>query len=151
MCFLKLKQLSIVIPSNSTWSDFSTLIDPTVRQYFGRPDFLKIINWNFPGFPLSRFKLNHLKRIFISCSRLYQIIEILSPQENIVLSSAKLHIDFSINKKTSLIKILKSRSPRIDPCGILVRETGRCRTSWFRIIINNTVNLQYVGDQSGLP
>ena len=63
--------------------------------------------------------LNHLKRIFVSCSRLFKITERLSPQENNALSSANLHMsDFSINKKISLIKILKSRGPRMDLWGI---------------------------------
>ena len=45
--------------------------------------------------------------------------ERLSPQKNNVLLSTKLHIsDFKINKKISLIKILKNRGLRIDPWGI---------------------------------
>ena len=38
-----------------------------------------------------------------------------------MLSSGNLHIsDFSMNKKISLIKILKSRGPRMDFWGILL-------------------------------
>ena len=69
--------------------------------------------------------LNYLKRIFIffffflvfiSCSRLFKITERLSQQEKNVLSLANLHIsNFSIIIKISLIKILKSGSPGMDP------------------------------------
>ena len=59
--------------------------------------------------------LNYPQRIFISGSTLFKITERLSPQENNVLSSVNLHTsDFSVNKKISLIKILKSRGPRMD-------------------------------------
>ena len=110
---LKLKCLSIVIPSNSTWSESLTLTGPIVTQSFGYMDFPRSISWNFCGFVLSEFKLNHLGKIFISCSRLFKITERLSPQETYALSSAQLHIsDFSINRKISLTKILKSRGPR---------------------------------------
>ena len=62
---------------------------------------------------------SHLKKIFISCSRLLKITERLSPQENDVPSSANLHIsDFSINKKLLLIKTLKSRDLGMDLWGI---------------------------------
>ena len=78
---------------------------PIERQYFDR----RVLKNH-------KLNLNYLKRIFISCSRLFKITERLSPQENNVLSSVNLHIsDFSINKKISLIKILKSRGPGIDP------------------------------------
>ena len=41
------------------------------------------------------------------------------PHEYIVLSSAKLQIsDFSMKKKISLMNILNSRGPNIEPCGI---------------------------------
>ena len=40
------------------------------------------------------------------------------PHEYIVLSSAKLQIsDFSMKKKISLMNILNSRGPNIEPCG----------------------------------
>ena len=111
--------MSIVISNNSTWSDSLTLINLIVRQYFGRRDFPRKLNWNFPEFASSEFKLSHLKMIFISSSRLSQIAERLSPQEKIALSWANLHIsDFSVNKKTSVIKIIKSRSCRIDLWGM---------------------------------
>ena len=51
----------------------------------------------------------------MSCSRLFKITGKYSPQGNNVLLSENLHIsDFSINKKMSLIKLLKSRGPRMD-------------------------------------
>ena len=76
---------------NSTSSDSLTLIGPIIGQYLGHRD------------------LNHLKTIFISFSILFKINERLSPQKNSVLSSTKLHIlDFSVNKKISLMKILKT-------------------------------------------
>ena len=61
-----------------------------------------------------------IKRILISRSRLFKIyLEIISTQENNLLSSSNLHIsNFSINKKISLIKILKSRGSRTDLWGI---------------------------------
>ena len=98
--------MSIFILRNSTWSDSLILIGPIVRQYFGRRDLPRIIRWNFHQFVRSEFKLNHLKRIFISWSRLFKITKRLSPQEYIVLSSAKLQLsDFPINKKMLLIII----------------------------------------------
>ena len=71
MCFLKIKCLSIIIANNSTWSDSLILINSIVGQY---KDYPRIINWNFAGLNLSEFKLNHLKRIFTSCSRLSKFL-----------------------------------------------------------------------------
>ena len=67
--------------------------------------------------PLTQIRV---KRILISRSRLFKIyLEIISTQENNLLSSSNLHIsNFSINKKISLIKILKSRGSRKDLWGI---------------------------------
>ena len=63
--------------------------------------------------------LNCLKKFFISCSRLFKITERLSPQENNLLLSENLHTsDFSINKKISLINLLKSRGRRMNLWGI---------------------------------
>ena len=66
ICFLKLKRLSIVIASNSTWFDSLTLTFPIAVQYLGRRDFPRIINGSSLGFALRKFKFNHLKRFFIS-------------------------------------------------------------------------------------
>ena len=53
--------------------------------------------------------------------KLVKITERLTSRENNVLASGNLHIsDFSMNKKISLIKILKSRRPRMDFWGILL-------------------------------
>ena len=44
----------------------------------------------FSAFASSEFKLNHLNSIFVSCSRLFKIMERLSPQDKNMLLSEKI-------------------------------------------------------------
>ena len=117
--FLKFKALSILISSNSTSSYSLIVTDPIFRLYFKQFFFPSIINWNFPGFALSDLILNQYRRFHISCSRLLRIKGKLLPWEHKVLSSTKLQRSgFSTTRKMSVIKILQSNGPNIEPSEI---------------------------------
>ena len=112
---LKFKALSIVTPYN--FVRLLIVIDPIFQTiFFKRFFFPSIINWNFLEFALKELILNEYRSLFISCSRLFRITGRLLPWETKVLSSAKLQMpDFSTTRKMSLIKILKSKGPNIEP------------------------------------
>ena len=60
------------------------------------------LNQNIPGFALDEFKLNHLKRIFISFSRLFKITEGLFSQEKMCYRQQNCIVRF-LNKLENII------------------------------------------------
>ena len=90
---------------NINWADCKAIFD--------RSDFSRIVNWNFPGFHLSALKLNYQELHYhaLDFSKLLRGYL----HKRTMLSSAKLHLSsFLINKKMSVMKILKSRGRRIS-------------------------------------
>ena len=93
-----------------TW--FFNINWPHYKAIFGRRDLSRIINWNFPGFNLFAFKLNY-QGLFYHALDFSKFLRGCLHKRT-MLSSAKLHISsFLINKKISMIKVLKRRGRRI--------------------------------------
>ena len=71
ICFIKFRNLSIVILSKCTPSDSLISINPVFRLYLNWSFSRKIINWNVPGFVLSDLILNQWRVFFIFCAEAY--------------------------------------------------------------------------------
>ena len=109
---------------NINWADCKAIFD--------RSDFSRIVNWTFPGFHLSTFKLNYQELHYhaLDFSKLLRGYL----HKRTMLSSAKLHLSsFLINKKMSVMKILKSRGRRIPQVTLVqsLYEYLIC-VLWFR-------------------
>ena len=117
-CFLKVRFLSISIPSYVTSFELLilTLLIWTLKDLSSF--FPRTINWNFPGLAFNELILNHSITPTRSVFRSEITFSMFFPTLCSVLLSAKLQTpDFLINKNKSFINMLKSKSPSKDPCG----------------------------------
>ena len=66
---LKVKRLSIVVPSKTAFLLSSITVEFSINLIGFRFFFSKIMNWNLHGLVSKEFILNHVNEIFISCFR----------------------------------------------------------------------------------
>ena len=104
------------------------------------PIFPRSISWNFFGLAAMEFILNHSSRLMVSRSKILITCKRDLACAEGELSSAKLQTEASCkNRKKSLMKILKSKGPKIDPWGTPVRSQSQelnsfpIFTLWYRL------------------